>query len=87
MQRMIADTGRIDPRLLRVLFPKHTAKSTSTRFRRAIETARKWLIDGVPYEQRRAVADVIDAEVPRLQREIDELLEIRDWCRSGEAGD
>jgi hypothetical protein len=73
--------ARLPPWPLRVMARRHTAKWTARRFGRAIETARKWLVDGVPGEQRAAMADVIDAELDRIEEEVTALRAYRDWCR------
>jgi len=76
-----AVTSRLPAWPLRMMAQRHTAKWTARRFRRSIETARKWLVDGVPSEQRAAMADVIDAELDRIEEEVTALRAYRDWCR------
>ena len=75
---------RLDAWPLRVIWPAHTAKRMALRFRRAIDTTTKWLSEGVPYEQRQAMADVIDAELDRIEREAQALRAHSAWLRGFE---
>jgi hypothetical protein len=60
-------------RALALLWPVHRRKRIAQAFGVALETAKVWLRDGVPYRRRAALAAAIEAEIPRLEREIIEL--------------
>jgi hypothetical protein len=70
-------------RALAIVFPDHRRKRIAHRFGVALNTAKTWLIDGVPQRRREELAAVIEAEIPRLEREIDELEAIEGELRGG----
>lgn len=80
-----AISRRIEPRVLRELFPRHAAKITSARFNVAFETARKWLADGVPEARRGQLADAIEHEVERIEQNVRRLREEAHTLRKGHA--
>jgi hypothetical protein len=80
----VLDNGRLDAAAIRALWRRHsTAKEAARAFRRKLETVRKWLVDGVPAAEREAYADVIDARLLEIEREIAALREARDRLRGG----
>jgi hypothetical protein len=78
-----AATGRLEAWPIKRMWRKHTAKEAARAFRRKFETVRKWLAEGVPAAERAAYADVIDARLAEIRREIAALEEARDWLRGG----
>lgn len=70
-------------RALALLWPAHRRKRIAAWFGVALETAKIWLRDGVPAARREKLADAIDAEIPRLEREITELEAIEAELRAG----
>jgi len=70
-------------RAVSLLWPVHRRKRIATWFGVQIETAKVWLRDGVPAARRAQLADAIDAEIPRLEREITELEAIEAELRGG----
>jgi hypothetical protein len=69
--------------ILERLWPRHCRKHTAAAFRVSVETAKVWLRDGVPHGRRAQLADAIEAEIPRLEREISELEAIDAELRNG----
>jgi hypothetical protein len=77
--------GRLPPDILRRLWPKGTAKHVARRFDVAWNTARKWLVDGAPLARRQQLADAIEIELARIEREAEELRAARDLLRESNA--
>jgi hypothetical protein len=78
LAQLIADTIRA----LRLLWPVHTRKQVARWFEVSIETAKDWLTRGVPARRRIELAYAIEAEIPRLEREIQTLQRIDRELRS-----
>lgn len=61
--------GRMPSAPLRFVWPRHTRKRIAAAFNVAIDTAKDWLVEGVPLARRQEMARVINAELDRIEAE------------------